>query len=85
MGSRGATEAAASNEESKIEVPSSTKSVNAKATVFSLTAKINQALQNAKKTQHKNARVSAMHGIDSDDSEFNASDYSSEESDSDSD
>jgi len=54
------------------------------ATVFSLTAKINMALKNKKKSDSKKARLSAMHGIGDSDSDVNYSDYSAEESSEDS-
>ena len=55
---------------------------NSTATVFSLAAKINSALQAKKKTQMRKARLSAMHGFDEEDSDFNASDYDESSDDS---
>ena len=61
------------------------ETATARATVFSLTAKISKALAQSKRNKSKKSRLSAMHGVDSDDSGVNMSDYSSEDSDSDSD
>lgn len=56
---------------------------NSSATVFSLAAKINMALKYKKKNQARRSRLSAMHGFDEDDSDFDSDDYSDEESEED--
>ena len=79
----GGSEAADLNEENKQQQPSIPSSAAARATIFSLTAQISNALKRQKKEKEKKTRLSAA-GVNVDsDSDYNDSDYSSDDSTSD--
>ena len=65
-------------EESKLAVPEKRESVTARATVFTLAAKINAALENDKKNKHH-----GRFGQDTYDSDSDDDDSSDDDSDSD--